>query len=404
MEQNNSLARRITLPLLLFYGLGTILGAGIYVLVGKIAATSGFLAPLAFLVAAIVAGITALSYCQLVVMLPKSSGEAYYVDQAFGSPNLTRIVGLLVVLTGVISCATLANGFVGYLQTFIAVPASVAIICVVILMTGLALWGIAESLWAATIVTLIEIGGLVLVVFVGGSQIETANVSIEALFVPSSLNELALVLAGAFLAFYAFIGFEDMVNIVEEVKEPERNMPRAIILALLISSGLYILVALVAILGMPLKELSASDAPLKHLLEIHSSEMGKWISVISLFAIVNGVLTQLIMSSRVLYGMANQKRVPVIFSAVWSKTKTPWIATIVVSLVVLVFSLGLPLVTLASYTSFNVLCVFTLVNISLIKLRSRPDLADRAPDIMSFPVIGALLCLCLLAFQIFYAL
>lgn len=404
MEHDNSLARRITLPLLLFYGLGTILGAGIYVLVGKIAAASGFLAPLAFLVAAVVAGITALSYCQLVVMLPKSSGEAYYVDQAFGIPNLTRAVGLLVVLTGTISCATLANGFVGYLQTFIQVPAAVAVICVVILMTGLALWGIAESLWAATIVTLIEIGGLILVVFVGGSQIEVANISVEALFVPTSFDELALVLAGAFLAFYAFIGFEDMVNIVEEVKEPERNMPRAIILALLISSSLYILVALVAILGMPLETLSASEAPLKHLLEIHSSEMGKWISVISLFAIVNGVLTQIIMASRVLYGMANQGRVPTVFSAVSSKTKTPWVATITIAFLVLLFSLGLPLVTLASYTSFSVLCVFTLVNVALIKLRARPDLASKAPDIISFPKIGAVLCLCLLAFQILYAL
>ena len=404
MQQDNSLARRINLPLLLFYGLGTILGAGIYVLVGKIAATSGLLAPLAFIVAAIVAGITALSYCQLVVMLPKSSGEAYYVDQAFGLPNLTRLVGLLVVITGIVSCATLALGFVGYLQTFINIPAPIAVTSVIILMTALALWGIAESLWAATIVTLIEIGGLILVVFVGGSQIETVNVSFEALFVPVSLTDAGLVLAGAFLAFYAFIGFEDMVNIVEEVKEPERNMPKAIIMALLIASVLYILVAIVAILGMPLDTLSASEAPLKHLLEVHSSEMGKWISVISLFAIVNGVLTQIIMASRVLYGMANQGRVPVVFSRVSSKTKTPWVATLSVSIAVLVFSLILPLVTLASYTSFNVLCTFTLVNLALLKLRNREDLKINAPKIPSYPLLGAITCFCLLVFQIIYML
>lgn len=404
MQEANSLARRITLPLLLFYGLGTILGAGIYVLVGKIAATSGLLAPLAFLVAALVAGITALSYCQLVVMLPKSSGEAYYVDQAFGSPNLTRLVGLLVVVTGIVSSATLANGFVGYLQTFINVPAWITVSGIVILMAGLALWGIAESLWAATVVTLIEIAGLVLVVFIGGSNIETIDVSFDALFVPSSINDLALVLAGAFLAFYAFIGFEDMVNIVEEVKEPERNMPRAIIMAMLISSALYILVAVVAILGMPLETLSASEAPLRHLLEVHSSEMGKWISVISLFAIVNGVLTQIIMSSRVLYGMANQQRVPALFAMVSSKTRTPWVATITIALAVLICSLGLPLITLASYTSFNVLCVFTLVNLSLIKLRSRSDLTANAPKIPSFPVIGAVLCASLLVFQVIHTL
>jgi amino acid transporter len=206
------------------------------------------------------------------------------------------------------------------------------------------------------------------------------------------------------LAFYAFIGFEDMVNIVEEVKEPERNMPKAIIMALLISSALYILVALVAILGMPLDTLSGSDAPLKDLLEVHSSEMGKWISVISLFAIVNGVLTQIIMASRVLYGMANQGRVPAVFSRVSSKTKTPWVATLSVASAVLLCSLALPLVTLASYTSFNVLCVFTLVNLALLKLRHREDLKANAPKIPSYPLLGAITCICLLVFQIIYSL
>ncbi|KZX78606.1 hypothetical protein A3715_10080 [Oleiphilus sp. HI0009] len=326
MNEQQTLSRKANLPLLLFYGLGTILGAGIYVLVGKIAATSGTLASLAFLVAAIVAGITALSNCHLVVMFPICSGETHYVDAAFQQPFLTRVIGLLVGFTGIVSCATLANGFVGYLQSFYPIESWIAICIVVIGMSAIA--------------------------FYGGSQVELTTTSLNELFVPTSTHYFGLILAGAFLAFYAFIGFEDMVNIVEEVKEPERTMPRAIILALLISSVIYIAVAVVAILAMPMADLANSEAPLRALLERYDINLVKWISVISLFAIINGILIQIIMASRVLYGIANQQRVPQIFGLISEKTKTPWFATSAVTGVVLMFALALPLVTLASYTSF----------------------------------------------------
>ncbi|MCH2158478.1 MAG: amino acid permease [Oleiphilaceae bacterium] len=402
MNEQQTLSRKANLPLLLFHGLGTILGAGIYVLVGKIAATSGTLAPLAFLVAAIVAGITALSYCQLVVMFPKRSGETHYVDAAFQQPFLTRVIGLLVVFTGIVSCATLANGFVGYLQSFYPIESWIAICIVVIGMSAIAFYGIAESLWAATIVTLIEISGLALVVFYGGSQVELTTTSLNELFVPTSTNDFGLILAGAFLTFYAFIGFEDMVNIVEEVKEPERTMPRAIILALLISSVIYIAVAVVAILAMPMAELANSEAPLRALLERYDTNLGKWISVISLFAIINGVLTQIIMASRVLYGMANQQRVPQVFGLISEKTKTPWFATFAVTGVVLMFALALPLVTLASYRSFIVLCVFTLVNASLVVLRRNKMTEDFTLKTPAYPLLGTIICIALLIFKIAY--
>lgn len=394
------LARKITLPLLVFYGLGTILGAGIYVLVGKVAGSAGMLAPLAFFVAAIVAGITALSYCQLVVLYPKSSGEAHYVSAAFGASWLTRVVGLLVVFTGVVSCATLANGFVGYLQSFVAIPSLVAIISVVVVMTLLALWGIAESLWAAAVITLVEIGGLALVIYYGGSHIESAQIEIQALVMPGSMSEVAMVLSGAFLAFYAFIGFEDMVNVVEEVKSPKQNMPRAIIIALLVSSTLYIIVAVIAVLGLPLETLVQSNAPLRTLVEVHSTELGTWISVISLFAIVNGVLTQIIMASRVLYGLSQQGHLPKYFGQVSERTRTPWLATLVISGLVLVFALALPLVTLASLTSFIVLSVFGLVNLSLVKVQRSESHQGDPFSTPAFPKLGALLCVCLLAFQV----
>jgi amino acid transporter len=394
-----ALARKIGLSLLTFYGLGTILGAGIYVLVGEVAASAGMLAPLSFLVAAIVAGVTAMSYCQLVVHYPKSSGEAYYVQESFEANWLSTIVGYMVIFTGVVSTATLANGFVGYLSSFIAVPFTLSIITVVLVMGAIAIWGIAESLWLAAVITVIEISGLAIVIFYGGDKVFTSNIEFSQLWIPSSSLELSLVFSGAFLAFFAFIGFEDMVNIVEEVKQPTVTMPKAIVIAVLASTALYILVSIVAVAGLPLAELAKSEAPLRDLVEQSSTSAGKWIGVISLFAIVNGILTQSIMASRVLYGMAHQSRAPSVFAQVSVRTKTPVFATIAIILLMLLFSLWLPLVTLAKATSFVVLSVFTLVNLALWNLRRR-GLIERANQPPAWPLFGAALCISLLLMQI----
>ncbi len=396
---STTLARRISLPLLTFYGLGTILGAGIYVLAGKVAAVSGVLAPLAFLLAALVAAITGLSYCQLVVNYPKSAGEVVYVDKGFRRPALSQLVGFLVVFTGIVSAATLANGFVGYLNSFITVHPTFAIFFVLILMTALAIWGIAESLWLAAAITVIELSGLLLLV---GFNLDVLLLLPERagdLLVPDSGMEWAAAVSGAFLAFYAFIGFEDMVNIVEEVKQPRRTMPIAIVLALALSTLMYLWVAVVAVLAMPLDELAASGAPLKDLLQVQHPVVARWVGVISLFAIVNGVLIQLIMASRVLYGMAEQGRAPKRFAQVWAKTRTPALATVVVGGITCLAALWLPLVTLAKATSFIILVIFTLVNLALIQVRKKPDfvLLDRVP---SWPILGAILCMALLGFQL----
>lgn len=397
--ESTVLARRIGLPLLTFYGLGTILGAGIYVLVGKVAASSGLLAPLAFILAALVATVTALSYCQLVVQFPKSAGEAYYVEQSFHRSWLTILVGYLVVFTGIVSAATLANGFVGYLTSYIPIDRSIGITLVVAIMGLIALWGIAESLWLAAVVTVIEIAGLVMVIYFGGDALIQLPELWDQLFIPVSGVEWFAVLSGAFIAFYAFVGFEDMVNVVEEVKQPKLNMPRAILIALVISAALYLLVAVVAVLGLPLEELSQSTAPLKDLMMQNNPGIGNFIGVISLFAIINGVLTQIIMASRVLYGMAGQNRAPRFFMRVSSVTRTPWLATLVVIFVILAFALWLPLETLAKTTSFIVLIVFALVNLALWKLTSR-RIISHEKSVAAWPKLGALLCLSLLLFQI----
>lgn len=397
------LARLIGLPLLTFYGLGTILGAGIYVLVGKVAATAGMLAPLAFLAAALVAVITGLSFCQLVVRYPQSAGEARYVEEGFHRAWLTILVGYLVVFNGTVSAATLANGFVGYFSTFSQLEPQLALVLVVLVMGGIALWGIAESLWLTAVITVVEISGLILVVALGGDALEQLPERLNELFLPTSWMALTGVISGAFLAFYAFIGFEDMVNVVEEVKQPSKIMPKAIILAVVLSSILYLLVAAVAVLGLPISELAASEAPLRDLIAVNYPQAGSWIGVISLFAIVNGILIQIIMASRILYGMAMQQRAPMVFAKVSRLTKTPWISTLIVTSLVLAAGLWLPLVSLAKATSFVTLVVFVLVNITLWILVRRGEINPNT-GMPSWPLLGAVLCAELLAFQIYSVL
>lgn len=405
MAEPDRLARKITFPLLCCYGLGTILGAGIYVLIGKVAGSAGTQAPLAFIIAAIVAGVTSLSYCELVSRFPRSGGEAVFVTHGFQRRHLSQLVGTLVIFTGMVSAATLANGFVGYLQEFVAIPAALGICLVIAVMGGIALWGIAESLWVAGIITAIEVGGLVLVLSLSGDALAQAPQQWQHWITAESWLQWQGIFAGAFLAFYAFIGFEDMVSVVEEVVEPRRNMPRAILTALGVATVLYVLIAVVAVASLSIDELRQSSAPIYDLLQRQHPQAANAVALISLIAIVNGVLAQLIMGSRILYGMSDQGQAPVAFTRV-NRRKVPWIATCTILSVTLLFALWLPLETLAKTTSFIILVVFTLVNLSLWRVQ-RADAGMPAPDSVevrfhaaSFPGLGALLCLTLLGLQI----
>lgn len=398
--QPPSLARRVGLPQLTFYGLGTVLGAGIYVLVGKVAAAAGMLAPLAFLAAALVASVTAMSYSQMVVLFPRSAGEAAYADAAFHRLWLTRLTGLLIIFTGIVSAATLSVGFVGYINEFVPLSRSFGVVIVVVLLGALACRGIAESMWILAVSTLIEVGGLLLVIVYGGDLLVEAPARLSEFMVPSSMGEVIGVAAGAFLAFYAFIGFEDMVNVVEEVKNPGRDMPRAILIVVMVSVLMYFLVTLIALLALPLDELQRSDAPLADVLRSRSNMAAKWVAGISVLAILNGVLAQIIMTSRVLYGMASQKQVPAWFAHVNAYTRTPIVATLVVVVLIFIAAMLLPLTTLARATSFIVLIVFTIVNLSLWRI-SRIAQYREQMTLPHYPRVGALLCLALLLVQIF---
>lgn len=400
MTAHPTLKRSLSLPLITFYGLGTIIGAGIYVLIGAVASKAGMFAPVAFLLAAIIAGFTAFSYAELSSRLPRSAGEAVYIQAAFGKQYLSSITGWCVVAIGIISSATIANGFVGYLDIFIQIPDWLAITVLVLGMGFIAAWGINESVWVATLITLIEIGGLIFVLFIAGDSLGELPSRWPDLIPPLEGTAWSGIFLGAFLAFYAFIGFEDMVNVAEEVKDAPRVLPKAIIFALIISSTFYLIIALVAVLALPIDTLAASKAPLATILESSGPTNTLIISAISLIAVVNGALIQIIMASRVLYGMGNIGLAPRQLSAIHPKTRTPLYATAWITLTILGLALWLPLITLAQITSFVTLTIFLVVNLALIKLKhddSSSNVPVRVPSWI--PWVGATLCLIFLIIQ-----
>ncbi|MDP6953586.1 MAG: amino acid permease, partial [Alphaproteobacteria bacterium] len=354
------------------YGLGTTVGAGIYVLVGEVAATAGSLAPLSFLVAALLASATAFSFGELSARYPKSAGEAVYVNAGFKRAWLAALIGLMVVAVGTISSAAIANGFAGYARQFVDLPPWILIIGVLILLTAIAVWGITESVTLAAIVRVLEIGGLLLIVAVG------ANAAAKAPLPDFSLGESGLaigVLGGAVLAFYAFLGFEDMINVVEETRDPGRTMPRAIVLTLIVTTVLYIVVAGVAVLVVPIAELAMAEAPLAAVYEHATGRFPAAIGVIGTVAVINGALVQIIMASRVLYGLARAGWLPKRLAALHPRTQTPLFATLLVGGAVMVLAVALPLVRLAEATSVITLLIFALVNAALWRIKMR----DPAP-------------------------
>ncbi len=394
------LRRALSLPLLTFYGLGTILGAGIYVLVGEVAAVAGMYAPLAFLTAAIVAAFTAFTYAELAARHPLSGAEAVYVQEGLGRRELSTLVGYLIVFSGLVSSATLTRGFVGYLRVFADLPETLVIVLLAAVLGALALWGILESVTIAAVATVIEIGGLLLIVGVSADSFVALPARLPELIPPADAATWWSISMGAFLAFYAFIGFEDMVNVSEEVKDPQRIVPRAIVLALVGSTLLYLLVVTAAVLALPVSTLARSEAPLALVFERETGASPVLITLISLFAVINGALIQMIMASRMLYGMAQAGWAPRLFARIGERSRTPLASTGVITAGVLVFALWLPLVTLAKLTSFAILLVFVLVNLSLIRIKrfQQPSAGIRVYPLW-VPYGGLLLAVALLVLQ-----
>ena len=384
------------------YGVGTMLGAGIYVLVGKVAGYAGTLSPLSFLIAGVLAGLTAYSYSLLTPRFPKSGGEIVYVKNAFKSKRLATLVGWGVIFTGFISAAAIIKGFVGYLDVFIEIPDALVIVVSMILLCLLAIWGIGESLNVIGLITLIEIAGLIFVIFVAGIDLEKFTIQFFQMFIKAPGYDVFEVFQGAFLAFYAFVGFEDLANVAEEAKDPKKSMPVAIMGGLFIALFLYVAVAIVAVIALPLSELSSTNAPLADILVKKGQNYAYIISLISLIAVLNGVLAQVIMGSRVLYGLAGQDSAPKLFHQVHKRFQTPILATIVISIGIVVLAIFFPIIQLANATSYVIISVFVLVNLSQTKLAFTDFGKRKCWRTRKFlrPLLAALLCILFLGYKI----
>lgn len=384
-----NLKRSLSLTLVTFYGIGTILGAGIYVLVGKVAGLAGMFTPFAFLLASLLAALSAFSYAELSARFPKSAGEAVYVQEGLGWRKLSILVGVTIVFAGIISTATLVRGFVGYFEVFIDAPPIVVMISLTLLMGLVVAWGISQSVIIASLMTLLEIAGLVLIIWVARESFAFLPARWTEMLPPLEWPAWGAIVAGSFIAFYAFIGFEDIVNVAEEVRNPQRNLPRAIVIALVVTSTFYFIVAVVSILTMAPAELARTDAPLAELYQHVTGDRPWVITIISLVSVLNGALIQIIMASRVLYGMSRQGWLPPRLGQVNARTHTPLLATGIVTGLVLLFALWLPLLSLAKLTSFIILIVFALINLSLwqIKIRApQPEGIRTVP--LWVPIIG----------------
>jgi len=400
-DSKPALKRDVGLGLFVLYGVGNIIGAGIYVLVGKVAGEAGYLMPFAFVLAALIAGFSGLSYGELAARYPLSAGEAVYVSRAFNRRTLSVVVGLLIALAGLVSAATMARGFVGYFQEFFTVPAWLVVFVLLVVLTLIALRGIAESARVAAVLTLIEVGGLLWIIVVASPNVGNLGAFSVADMLPLTGLAWQGVLGGAFLAFFAFIGFEDMVNIAEEVRHPQRTIPRGIMLAFIVSTILYVLVAVVSIATLSPVELAASDAPLADVYTLATGRPAVLISLIGLIAVINGALIQIIMASRIFYGMSCNGWLPEFLGEVSLRTHTPARATLVAGFLTMLLALALPLISLAKITSAMVLGVFVVINLSLLRIKRREPVPAGVRAVpMAVPLIGALASAFILAVSV----
>lgn len=379
-----TLKRSIGLTMLVLYGLGVTVGAGIYVLVGAAAARAGALSPIAFLIAALVMALSAASFAELSQRLPVAAGEAAYVAAGFGSRTLAVVVGLLVAAAGIVSAAAISRGASGYIGVFIAADPTLITAVVLVAMGAIAAYGISEAVGIAAVMTLIELSGLAVIVAAGLwrdpfvlTRMSEVTAAVQA---PDAWHGIV---SASVLAFFAFIGFEGMVNIAEEVTEPRRTLPRAIALTMLISTVLYILVVWIAIHAVPRAELAAAPAPLSLVFARLTGAPPGIISAVAVFATINGIIAQIVMASRVLYGMARQGALPAAIGRVDTTTRSPLVATAIVVALALVLAIALPIEHLAEWATRVMLAIFVLVDAALVAIKRREG---PAPGTLAVPI------------------
>lgn len=384
----------------MLYGIGSMLGAGIYALIGKVAGVMGSMVWLAFAAAMVAALLTGFTYACVGSRFPKAAGAAYVTQQAFRMPWLSYVVGIAVMMSGLTSMATGSQAIAENLHRFLgdALPAKWLAIGLVALLGLVIFAGIRQSMWMNMVCTFIEVGGLLFIIAVGVKFWGTVSYTELP---PSTAGDgsatlMLLVLQGAVLTFFAFIGFEDILNVSEEVVNPERNVPRGLIGAMLVSTVIYMAVAITAVSVVPWSVLAQSKAPLMDVAHAAAPWFGgidRVFGVITVFSIGNTALLNYLMGSRLLFGMSRQGLMPSILSRLNARTRTPQVAIITLFCIVSVLILNGGVKELAEATVLLLLSVFTIVNIALVILKRRPgEPRGRFEVPIIVPILGALVC------------
>jgi basic amino acid/polyamine antiporter, APA family len=397
--EDRGLRRAITPRMLLFFIVGDILGGGIYALVGEVGGETGGAIWVGFALALAMAAFTAGSYAELVSKYPRAGGAGLYVHRAYARPFLSFLVAFAVVVSGITSASALARGFGGdYLSEFVDVPVVVTALVLLALIAAINLRGIEESVKLNVGFTLVELGGLLLIVLIAAVALAQGDAEPGRAFeLKEGGSLIGVALAGAALAFYALIGFEDSVNVAEETREPSRTYPKALFGGLAIAGTLYLLVTIGASMVVPTGDLTDSSGPLLEV--VRQGPLGvpeKLFAAIGLLALSNGALINMIMASRLLYGMAHEGVVPRPFTSVLPVRRTPWFAIAFTSSIAAVLVATGDLGSLADTTVALLVVVFAVVNVSVLVLR-RDRVEHEHFRVWSFvPVVGVAISIALL--------
>jgi basic amino acid/polyamine antiporter, APA family len=395
------LSRELNLWQVTIAGVGIILGAGIYALIGLAAGTAGNATWLAFLISAIIAIFTGFGYAELSSMYKGDAAEYDYVKDAFNS-KIAFVVGLMIIAAGFVSASAVSLGFAGYFIQIVGMPMIWAAVGLVVLMTAINFAGIKESSWFNTISTFIEFGGLAWVIVLGFKSWGKVNLMEMPHGFPGVMSAAALV-------FFAYMGFESIVKLREETKDPDKNIPKALIYSIFITAIVYVLVAVSAVNILDWNTLSTSEAPLASVVAQSIGPMAFIIiGIIALFSTANTVLITLVTTSRLMYGMAKQKTFPRVLALVHKRTRTPWVSILILSVVTMGFIMIGDIAFVANLTNLFLFSVFGMANLSMIILRYKIKNDKRRKffcpvNIGRFPVLPLIGFLCS-AFMFFFVI
>ncbi|OBA87821.1 amino acid permease [Mycobacteriaceae bacterium 1482268.1] len=408
-ERQPELKRVMGPGLLLLFVVGDILGTGVYALTGDVAAEVGGAAWVPFLVAFLIATVTAFSYLELVTKYPQAAGAALYAHKAFGIQFVTFLIAFVVMCSGITSASTASRFFAAnFFEAFHFSWGTAGIVVVALLFMALLaavnLRGVGESVKLNVVLTIIEITGLMLVIVVGlfaftsGGDVDFSRV--VAFETASDKNWFMAVTTATSLAFFAMVGFEDSVNMAEETKDPVKTFPKVLLSGLSIAGLVYVVVAIVAVALVPIGTLEASETPLVEVVKAGAPGLPieDILPFISMFAVSNTALINMLMASRLIYGMSRQHVLPPMLGRVHPRRLTPWIAIIFTTLIafglilyVTAFANSKAISVLGGTTSLLLLAVFAVVNIAVLVLRRDVKAAGgNFTTPTALPVIGFL--------------